>query len=218
MKMVLASLVIVGAFSAEAAVATHAVTKEVPAAHILRIVVDVPTAEVMIRNTNEKALRVTGTYSKSYRGDNSADAQAVVDSADLKIETSGPRATISRELDGPSDSFLAKRSLDLKLEIFAPPHVNVEVKQRSGNVTIDGSFRNLDVKMTSGDVSVRTAKRNVRELTASSRVGEVNANVGSRTVSRQGVMAGPTYFINDDGTSTVNVAVRFGRVDIELTP
>lgn len=217
MKIVLASLMFVAGL-AEGAVVTHEVTKEVPANEILRVVVDVPTAALTIRNSNEKTLRVVGTYSKPYRGEKSAEAQAVVDEADLQIDLSGPRATISRNLKGRAAGFMSRRSLDLKLEIFAPPHVHVDVKQRSGNVEIDGSFRDLDVKLSSGDVAVRTPKRNVRELTATSRVGEVNTNVGDRTVSRQGVMAGPTFFINDDGASSVKVAVRFGRVDIELLP
>lgn len=203
---------------AEGAVATHEVTRSVPASQILRIVVDVPAANVKIRNSEEQELRVVGRYSKSYRGNKLDGAQKVVDAAGLRIETAGPRAIITRDLQGPANGFLSRRGLELDLEIFAPKHVNVEVKQRSGDVKIDGSFRDVEVNLAAGDVSVRTPKRNVRELVASSKVGEVNTNVGDRTVTRQGLMAGSTYFMNDDGSSSVKVAVRFGRVDVELLP
>jgi len=218
MKIVLASLLALGSFAAQAAVVTHVVTKEVPASEILRIVVELPDAEVTIRNTSEKTLRVIGTYSTSHRGKDSKEAQAVVDAASLSIETNGPRAIIRRELSGKAGSFLARRSLDLKVEILAPSYVNIEVKQSSGHVKIDGTFRDIDVSMNRGDVSVRTAKRNVRELTASSRMGKVNTNIGDRTVSREGVLMGSTYFINDGGASSMKVAVRFGTVNIELLP
>lgn len=203
---------------AQGAVATNEVTRSVPANQILRIVVDVPAANVKIRNSEEQELRVVGRYSKAYRGNKSAGAQKVVDAAGLRIETAGPRAIITRDLRGAAGGFLARRGLDLELEIFAPKHVNVQVKQRSGDVKIDGSFRDVDVKLAAGDVSVRTPKRNVRELVASSRVGEVNANVGERTVTRQGLMPGSTYFLNDGGSSLVRLAVSVGRVDVELLP
>jgi len=218
MKIVLSSLLILGSIAAQAAVVTNVVTKELPASEILRIVVDVPDAEVTIRNSSEKMLRIIGTYSKNHRGKESKEVQAIVDAASLKIETTGQRAIISRDLTNEVGSYLARRSIDLKLEILAPSHVNVEVKQSSGHVKIDGTFRDIEVTMNRGDVSVRTAKRNVRELTASARMGKVITNIGDRTVSREGMLMGSTYFINDGGASAMKIAVRFGTVDIELLP
>lgn len=218
MRIFLSSLLVLGSITAQAAVVTNVVTKEVPASEVLRIVVDIPDAEVAIRNSSEKTLRVVGTYSRNHRGKDSIEAQAIVDAASLKIETSGPRAIVSRDLRGKAGSYLAKRSLDLKVEIFAPSHVNVEVTQSSGHVKIDGTFRDIEVAMNRGDVSVRTAKRNVRELNASSRMGKVITNIGDRTVSREGLLMGSTYFINDGGASAMKIAVRFGTVEIELLP
>jgi hypothetical protein len=93
----------------------------------------------------------------------------------------------------------------------------VEVHQKAGEVKVAGSFGDIDVKMRAGEVTINTPKRNVRELLASTSVGEVHTNLGDRLVSKQGVFPGRTHYLNEGGRSMVSVDLMAGEVDIVLT-
>ncbi|GAC1437204.1 MAG: hypothetical protein NVSMB68_09130 [Thermoanaerobaculia bacterium] len=61
-------------------------------------------------------------------------------------------------------------------------------------------------------------KKEVRQLNASARVGDVTAKLGDEVVQREGVFAGTTRYANPAGRSIVNLHVTAGDIHVDLTP
>jgi len=84
-------------------------------------------------------------------------------------------------------------------------------------VNIDGVFGDVMVDLRAGDLNVRTPRANVRELSASCRVGDVTTNLGHEIISRSGLFPGTTRWEKDSGNSRLNLHVTAGDIDVKLT-
>ncbi len=106
---------------------------------------------------------------------------------------------------------------DYKILLEVPPGTSVDLLTRFGDVTIEGSFGDVDVDLRAGDIHLTMPKKDIRELNASARVGEVRARLGDEIVEREGVFPGTTRYRSENGRSIVNVHVTAGDVRVNLT-
>jgi hypothetical protein len=70
--------------------------------------------------------------------------------------------------------------------------------------------------MTVGELTVRLPKKNVKELNASTTIGEVHADLGDKVLSREGVFAGRARYENESGIGVVDIRLKIGEVDVTL--
>jgi hypothetical protein len=104
---------------------------------------------------------------------------------------------------------------DLKVEI--PPGVDVVLETKYGEVDIEGSFGNVECDLRAGEIHVRTPRANVRDLSASVRIGEVHANLGDQSIEKEGLFPGSMTWVNAGGKSNLHVHTTFGEVHVTLT-
>jgi hypothetical protein len=199
--------------------ASHDFRTSVPASGVLRLEVDMPASDLVIQNGPAETIEVFGRVTRAYRfHKEKARAQQIVDASSVRVDLKGSRAILRRQF-GPGAKGRSAQggNTQFRVTVRVPAGTHVEVHQKAGDVKVAGSFGDIDVKMRAGDVSISTPKRNVRELLATTSVGEVNTNLGDRMVSKQGVFPGRTHYLNEGGRSMVSVDLMAGEVDIVLT-
>lgn len=188
------------------------------AAGVEYVSIDISVGDVTIRSAAGTQIEVSGRLERDYDGNRSRRrAEEILDDTEIEIEVRGNRATIREKL-GPAARRGYARWLRtaLDIRITLPAGVNLEVEQRIGELEIDGNFRDLDVDMGIGELTVRLPKRNVKELSARTTIGEVHTDVGDAMFSREGLFAGQTRYINAAGTGMVNVRLRVGELEVRL--
>lgn len=197
----------------------HHFAASVARAGVRRIVVEIPAGEITIRNNTTNAISVTGEVRRSYNTHHDrVQAQRVVDDISAEIVIRGDEAIVRRHF-GPNAHGWSARSFhsDMEVHLDVPPGVDLLLNTNFGEIDIDGSFGNIDADLTAGEIHVRTPRAVARDVHASVRIGEVHANTGDETISKEGVFPGAMHYLNVSGKSDINVHSTFGEVHVTLT-
>ncbi len=196
----------------------HSFESSVPRAKVQRVVVDIPTGDVTVRNGAAGRLSVSGWVARDPDSENSrAKEQRIVDDTSVEIYASNDEAIVRRKFGPEASTWRGSMFSDYKLTLEVPPGMTLDLLTRFGDVTIEGSFGDIDIDLRAGDIHLTMPKKDVRELNASARVGEVRAKLGDEIVEREGVFPGTTRYRNENGRSIVNVHVTAGDVRVNLT-
>lgn len=218
-KAGLALLLLTTALPAAAGEVRHTFQSSVARGEVRRVVIDVPAADVDIRNNAGDKLAVSGWISRDPDSDRNRDKeQRIVDDTSIAIEVKNDEATVRRHFGPRAQSWRAGMFSSYHVTVEVPPGMSLDVQTQYGDITIEGSFGDIDVDLRAGDIDVRIPKKDVRQLNASARVGEVRTKLGDEIVQREGVFPGKTRYENPEGRTIVNVHVTAGDVNVILTP
>ena len=198
---------------------THSFSASASRGGASRVVIDVPAGDVKIRNGASGEIRVAGFARRNYDGANERNKQQrIANDISLAVDVHGDEAVISRKYGLNASSWSARSwhtSFDLAVEV--PRGVDLDIRTKYGDVTLDGDFGNVDVDLTAGEIHLTVPRSAVRQLNASVRVGEVHADTGELHEDHEGLFPGRTRFYNATGRSTINVHTTFGEVHVTLT-
>ena len=184
---------------------------------VRRVVVDIPSGDITVRNGQPGRLAVSGLVSREPDSPRSREKeQRIVDHTSVEIQIRGEEAVVRRRFGPQAQGWRAQSFSDYQVALEIPPGVGIDVKTRAGDVSIEGSFGDIDVDLRAGEVDVRLPRAEVRELRASCRIGEVRTNIGNEIVEREGLFPGRTRFLNPEGKYFVNVHTTVGEVRVEL--
>lgn len=218
MRRALIAVVLVAALPAAADSVRHRFESSVARGAVRRVVIDVPAGDVDIRNGASGRLIVSGYVSRDPDTDrNRGKEQRIVDDTSVEIAVRNDEAVVRRHFGPGAQGFRAGMFSNYHLIVEVPRGIDVDVQTKYGDLTIDGSFGDIDVDMRAGDVTVRLPKKDVRQLNASARVGDVHARFGDEVVEREGVFPGTTRYANPSGKTIVNVHVTAGDLNVTLT-
>ena len=198
---------------------THTFSASASRGGASRVVIDVPAGDVKIRNGAGSVIRATGFVRRSYDGNNERNKQQrIANDITVGIDVHGDEAVISRKYGPNATSWSSKSwhtTYDMSVEV--PRGVDLDVRTKYGDVTLEGEFGNVDVDLTAGEIHLTVPRSAVRELYASVRVGEVHTDTGDLHEDHEGLFPGRTRFYNAAGRSTINVHTTFGEVHVTLT-
>lgn len=196
----------------------HSFQSAVPRGAVKRVIVDVPTGDIEVRNGASDRLSVSGYVARDPDGERSrAKEQRIVDDTSVEIDVKGDEAVVKRHFGAEASSWRSSMFSDYKVTLEVPAGTSVDLQTRFGDVNIEGSFGDVDVDLRAGDIDLRMPKKDVRELNASARVGTVRTKVGDDIIEREGVFPGDTKFRNENGHAIVNVHATAGDVRVTLT-
>jgi hypothetical protein len=188
-----------------------------PPSTVRRVIVDIPSGEVVIRNSQTNRIAVTGTVSREPDSERSREKeQRIVSDTSVEIVVRRDEAVIRRKFGPNAQSWRAQSFSDYDVVVELPKGLNVDVETTTGDVLIEGSFGDIDVDLRAGEIDVRLPRADVRELRASCRIGEVRTNIGNEIVEREGVFPGQTRYLNPQGKYFVTVHTTVGEVRVEL--
>ena len=214
--LVLAASLLVSS-AALAADVEHSFQAAVARGQVQRVVIDVPYGSFTVRNGDSNRIALSGIASRDYDGAKEKKwAQDVVNDTSVEIYVNGTEAVVKRKFGRNADSWRARKFTGLDLRLELPAGVDVEFETSAGEIDLAGKYGDIDIDLRAGEVDVKIPKANVRELSASCRVGEVRANLGKEIVTREGVLPGRTKYYNAAGKTHVNVHVTAGEVDVTL--
>ena len=189
----------------------------VPPATVRRVIVDIPSGDIVIRNSQTSRIAVSGTVSREPDNDrNREKEQRIVDDTSVEIVFRRGEAIVRRHFGPNAQSWRAQSFSDYEVLVELPKGLSVDVETTAGDILIEGSFGDIDVDLRAGEIDVRLPRGEVRELRASCRIGEVRTNIGNEIVEREGVFPGQTRYLNPQGKSFVNVHTTVGEVRVEL--
>ncbi|MBV8516009.1 MAG: hypothetical protein JO197_01285 [Acidobacteria bacterium] len=220
MRILLAATVsLLLASSAFAVDVEHRFQSTVPRGQVQRVLIDVPFGTFTVRNGTADRLALSGIASRDYDGQHERDwAQKVVDDTSIEFVVNGAQATLRRKFGPQADSWRARKFTGIDVRIELPPGVDVEFATSAGEIDVDGNFGDLEIGLRAGEIRVNVPRDSVHELNASSRIGEVHANLGTQLVDREGILPGRTHFVNPTGgRSHVNVHTTVGEVNVTLS-
>ena len=189
-----------------------------PAAGIRQVRIQIPIAEIDVRNGPASAVELTGTIRQRYSGRDEREwATEIVESTKVSLEVRGDVIFVKRELGPARRGWRAKKSPStIRATILVPAGTAIDIEQSIGEVDINGSFGDIDLSIRIGEVSIRLPKRDIRTLSASAKIGEVKTNLGDRLITKEGIFAGETYYENESGRGNLRVRVQIGEIDIDL--
>lgn len=222
--MVMRTLLAVAALSLTAITASaepkvkHAFESAIPRGAVQRVVIDIPAGEIEIRNGAPDRLSVSGYIAREPDSAGSRDKeQRIVNDTTIEIYASNREAIVRRRFGPEADSWRGGMFSDYHVVLVVPPGMSIDVQTRYGEVSLEGSFGDIDIDLRAGEVDLRIPQRDVRQLQASCRVGEVHTRIGDEIVEREGLFPGRTRYSNPNGKSVVNVHVTAGEVRATLT-
>ena len=196
----------------------HAFQSSTPRGAVRRVVIDIPAGDIDVRNGAADRLAVSGWVSRDPDSDrNRAKEQRIADDTSVEINVRNDEAVVRRKFGAEAQGWRAGMFSSYHVRVEVPPGMHVEVGTRFGDVTIEGSFGDIDVDLRAGDIGVRVPKKDVRELNASVRVGDVRAKFGQDVVERGGLF-NKTRYTNESGKSIINVHATAGDVNVSLEP
>jgi hypothetical protein len=215
---VILSLLLLSTTSAAAELrVSHAFESSVPRGSVRRVVVDIPTGEIHIRNGAPGVLTVSGTASREPDSARSRETQQrIVNDTTVEIYASNEEAIVRRRFGPEAKGFSGETFTKYEVTLAVPPGISLEVLTRAGEVKIDGSYGNVDVDLRAGEIEIRTPRSAVRDLLLSVRIGEVRANLGRETLTKEGLFPGKVRF-RGTGQSNIRAHVTTGEVDVVLT-
>ena len=191
----------------------------IPRGSVTRVIIDIPAAEISVRNGASDKVTATGEISRESDGEREREeARKLVESTSIEIYVRGNEAVVRRRFTNQSDTWRNRTFTEFKLDLEVPQGTSLQFETSYGELNLDGRFGDIDIDLRAGEVDLRTHRADVGELNASCRIGEVRADLGDRWVKREGVFPGKTHFINAGGKYTVNIHVTAGEVDVTLKP
>ena len=198
---------------------THSFSASVPRGHIRRVIIDIPAGEVRVRNGEGGAIALSGEIRRSYDGWREREKeQRIADDVSAEIYVDGDEAVVRRHYGPHAHSWSARSfhsGFDVRLEV--PQGVDIILETKYGEVDLDGTFGNVECDLRAGEIRVRTPRANVRDLSASVRIGEVYANLGDQSVAKEGLFPGSMTWVNAAGRADMHVHTTFGEVHVTLT-
>ncbi len=196
----------------------HRFQSAVARGQVQRVLIDIPFGSFTVRNGSNDRIGVSGVTSRDYDGQRERIwAQKVVDDTSVEISVNGAEAIVRRRFGKNASSWRAQKFTGVDLRLELPAGLDVRFDTSAGEVDMAGDFGDVNIDLRAGEVELRVPRSRVRELNASCRIGEVNTNLGSEIVTREGILPGRTHYFNATGKTHVNVHVTAGEVDITLT-
>ena len=186
---------------------------------VRRIVVDVSTGTVHIRNGASDKIVATGTVRREY--DDASDRvrqQRIVDDIGVEIYANSDGAIVSRKLGEHARGWNARNNSDFNLNLEVPAGMGLDIQTRAGEVHLDGSFGSVKADLRAGEIHATIDRANVRSLTASVRIGEVHANTGDQQIDNEGVLPHEVHWLNPNANakSIVDLHTTAGEVHVTL--
>jgi hypothetical protein len=219
-SLVFASLLLfaTSVFAAAEKEVRHNFQSQIARGGVKRVVIDVPTGSILVRNGTADRLALAGFALRTYdvEGERKG-AQEMVDGSTIELYASGSEAIVRRRFVGAADAWRAKKFTEFTMVLEVPPGVDVDVETSAGEVKLEGTFGKVDVDLRAGEITMSTPKAIVKELNASARVGEVKTHLGNQIIEREGVFPGRTRYKNAAGRSVINLHVTAGEVNVTLT-
>lgn len=194
------------------------IRKTVSAEAVNDVSVEIRIAEMTIRTGPGKEIIVHGTIRREFGTTRGRQrATEIVNDTDIDVVVQGSRAFIREKL-GPGARKRSARWVqsEVKLNITLPRNSDLDVEMNIGELEITGEFRNVTVEMNIGELTVKVPKKDIKELTAGVRIGEVHADLGERTISKEGILAGRTRYVSDTGDYVVDLSLDIGEIDVTL--
>src|SRR5512140_2800118 len=148
----------------------HQFSSEAAAANVKRLVIDIPSASVNVRNGSGDTIRVTGTARRDY-DDWAEREQKMVDDAAAEVYVSRDEAVVRRRFGPNAQGWRGQRFTTFDLTIEVPRGTALQFETSYGDVDIHGSFGNVDIALRAGKIGFTAPRADVRELSASARVG-----------------------------------------------
>ena len=216
--LLLASVVIAApAFAGDDSV-RKPISASVPKGALQKVYIDITAGEIEIRNGDAKTIAIRGQLERECDTDKDcAKQKSILNDITPVITTSGDEAVVEAKFGPNAKSFGARAfRTEWKVVVEVPRGMDVEIGTRYGELTIDGEFGNLEADLRAGEIDVRTPRASMRELNASVRIGEVQADFGDERVSNEGILPGSTHFYNSAGTSRMKLHTTVGEVRIRL--
>lgn len=196
----------------------HTFESSIPRGSVQRVVIDIPAGDIHIRNGAADRLAVTGFVTREPDSPGSREKeQRIVNDTTVEIYASNNEAVVRRRFGPEADSWRGGMFSDYRVTIDVPTGVAVDVQTRYGDVSLEGSFGDIDIDLRAGEIDLRIPQRDVRQLIASCRVGEVQTTIGDQIVEREGLFPGKTRYSNPAGKSIVNLHVTAGEIRATLT-
>jgi hypothetical protein len=196
----------------------HTFQQGIPATGIRRVVIDIPAGDLTVRNGARESLVIIGKVKREYDGyDRKEKNQKIVDDVTAGFYVNNEEAVVRRHFGPNAQGWRAEHFTDFHLTIEVPPGTSLVFETKYGDVNIDGTFGDVIVDLRAGDLNVSTPRANVRQLTASCRVGDVTTNLGHEIIERSGIFPGATRWEKADGNSRLNLHVTAGDIDVKLT-
>ena len=194
----------------------HRLRASIPASAVRRVVIDIPAGDVTLRNVNNGTINVTGEVRRSYDGYRQREKQqAMVDDINVAVKVRGDEAVVERTF-GPGAGSWTARSFhtDFRITVEVPRGLDVQIGTRYGDVSLDGDFGDIYVDLHAGEINLRTPRSAVRDIDASVRVGEVQADLGDQRVSNEGFFPRAVSYHNASGRSRVSLHTTAGEVHV----
>jgi hypothetical protein len=190
----------------------------VPAAHIERVFIDIPAGEVHLVNGTAPTISISGIARRSCSNGakSEAEQQRIINDISARISVEDGVATVERTFGRNADTWKAKKFSEFEITIAVPPGMEVEVGTIFGDVEAHGRFGDLSIDLRAGDVDVELPRDSIRELEASVRVGDVDANFGERHMTSEGVFPSAQRYENGTGTARVSLHATAGDVRVSL--
>jgi hypothetical protein len=215
--LVLASLLFASVAVAEE-IAKHPFQSAVPRGRVQRVVIDIPAGEIQVVNGRNDRIALSGHSERDYDGASEGRwAQKVVKATTVEVYVNGEEAIVRRRFGADAQGWRAQKFTTVHLKLELPVGIDIDFETSAGEVKLNGSFGDVDVDLRAGEIEFRSPRSQIRELSASCRVGEVRAHLGDEIVSREGVLPGRTKYFNAAGKSHVNLHVTAGEVNVTLT-
>lgn len=190
------------------------------AGSIRRVQIELPpSTRLQVRTSAAPVITIAGDVTVRFKGSPSkARRRAVLEGIDVvgEVESSNRLKIVDRR-QGKARSGWARRLItEYDVTITVPEWTNVEVRQRSGAISVDGNLGDVSVGLRSGEISVVLPRARVRELSARARAGEVKADFGRTTEEREGLFPGETTYSNPSGQTAVRLNVTMGQIEVRL--
>ncbi|HEY3054892.1 MAG TPA: DUF4097 family beta strand repeat-containing protein [Thermoanaerobaculia bacterium] len=217
MRRTIPILMLLIAFPAAAEKVRHSFQSSVPRGQVRRVVIDIPAGDIDVRNGAADRLSISGWVSRDPDSDRSrAKEQRIVNDTSVEIYISNEEAVVRRRFGPEAQGWRGEMFSGYHLNVEVPAGTAVDVQTHFGDVSIEGSFGDIDVDLRAGDIDVRIPKKDVRELNASARVGDVRAKLGDEIIEREGIFPGTTKYRNPNGKTIVHVHATAGDVKVDL--
>lgn len=214
--VLIASLLL--SLSALGADVEHKFQSTVARGAVQRVIIDVPHGNFTIRNGAANSIVAAGIASRDFDGQREMKwAQKVVNDTSVEVYVNGSEAIVKRKFGPNADSYRARKFTGIDLRLDLPPGVDVKFETSVGEIDVAGDFGHVDVDLSAGEIAIKMPRAHVRQLDASCRIGEVNANLGTQIVTKEGIFPGRTHFFNAAGTSNVKAHVTVGEINVTLT-
>ena len=195
---------------------SHQFHSEAPASGVKRVVIDIPSGSITVRNGVADSLRVFGVARREY-DDTPQHDQKIVDDTGIEIYASSDEAIVRRRFGANAQGWRAQRFTSFDLTVEVPKGTTVKFETSYGSVDINGSFGDVDVAMRGGTVTFTTPRADVRTLSTACRIGELTTNFGEEVVQKQGILPSSMNYFNAEGRTNVHVHATTGSVFVSLT-